>query len=343
VRATLQDVARKVGLSTTTVSLVLNNKPNRISEGTRRKILAAARELNYRPNHIAVSMVTRQTQTLGLILPDISNPFFAELARVIEDECSRYGYSVLYGNTHGSVKRDFEYLNIFLDRSVDAVIMSLSNSFGPDDSKRFLDIVKSANVPVIMVDRTPDAPGIVSVVLDHRLGGYLAAKHLLSLGHKRIGCISGPENVPGAVQRLEGFKNALEEAKIPFDSGLVYTGDFSAESGSRALPCLLDQNVTAVFACNDMMALGVYRACRLYGIRIPDDISVVGFDDIYLSDFLDPPLTTVAQPIEDMGRECVRQAMAAIKSGTAGSGAFVFRPVLKVRGSCTQYTKGGNS
>jgi len=175
-RATLQDVAKKVGLSTTTVSLVLNNKPNRISEATKEKILAAARELNYRPNHIAVSMVTKETKTIGLILPDISNLYFSELARVIEDGCNKHGYNVLYGNTHDSVKRDFEYLNIFLDRNVDAIIMSLSNSFGLEDQKQFSRILANTNVPIIMVDRTLDTQGIVSVVLDHKQGGYLATK-----------------------------------------------------------------------------------------------------------------------------------------------------------------------
>lgn len=341
-RVTLHDVAKKVGLSTTAVSLVLNNKPNRISQATKEKIFAAARELNYRPNHVAVSMVTGRTRTFGLILPDISNPFFSELARAIEDECSSYGYNVLYGNTYGSARRDFEYLNMFLDRNVDAVIMALSGSYGEEDKNEFTKILSSAGVPVVMVDRTLDAPGIVNVMLDHRLGGYLATKYLLNLGHRRIGCISGPPDIPVAVQRLEGYKMALEEEQIPFDPDLVYSGDFGPESGGRALPFLLGRNVTAIFACNDMMALGVYRACRLYGLRIPADLSLVGFDDIYLSDFLDPPMTTVAQPISEMGRECVRQAMAAISNGAGGGSAIVFRPVLKVRGSCRPYTKEGN-
>lgn len=336
-RATLQDVAKKVGLSTTTVSLVLNNKPNRISEATKEKILAAARELNYRPNHIAVSMVTKETKTIGLILPDISNLYFSELARVIEDECNKHGYNVLYGNTHDSVKRDFEYLNIFLDRNVDAIIMSLSNSFGLEDQKQFSRILANTNVPIIMVDRTLDTQGIVSVVLDHKQGGYLATKHLLSLGHRRIGCVSGPANVPSAIQRLEGYKQALLEEQIPFDPDWVYTGDFRVESGSRALPYLLGQNVSAIFACNDMMALGIYRESRLYNLRIPNDLSLVGFDDIFLSDFLDPPLTTVAQPIADIGKECVKQAMVALNNEATDGGTFVFKPVLKVRGSCRPY------
>lgn len=335
-RATIQDVAKRVGISTTAVSLVLNNRPNRISRKTRAKILAAAQELNYRPNHIAVSMVTKATRTIGLILPDISNLYFSELARVIEVQCSHYGYNVMYGNTRDSVARDFEYLNLFLERNVDAIIMVPSNFFGPEDKKKFCGILAGTDVPIIMADRALDLPGIVSVVPDHRLGGYLAARHLLNLGHKRIGCISGPENIPSAVQRLEGYKQALQEDQIPFDPNLVYTGDYRVESGSRALPYLLDQNVTAIFACNDMMALGVYRESRLYHLLIPDDLSIVGFDDIYLLDYLDPPLTTVAQPIADIGKECVRQAIAALNHESVGDN-FVFQPILKVRGSCKPY------
>ena len=179
--------------------------------------------------------------------------------------------------------------------------------------------------------------GYCSVVLDHKLGGYLATKHLLSLGHRRIGCVSGPANVPSAIQRLEGYKQALLEEQIPFDPDWVYTGDFRVENGSRALPYLLGQNVSAIFACNDMMALGIYRESRLYNLRIPNDLSLVGFDDIFLSDFLDPPLTTVAQPIADIGKECVKQAMLALNNEATDGGTFVFKPVLKVRGSCRPY------
>ncbi len=333
-RATIQDVAKKVGLSTTTVSLVLNNKPNRISEAAKKEILKAARELNYRPSHIAVSMVTKETHTIGLVLPDISNLYFSELAKVIEEESYKYGYNVLYSNTQDSAKRDLEYLNIFLDRNADAIIMAASNSFNEEDKDKFLEAVGSCSVPIIMVDRVFNEPGITSVVLDQQLGGYLATKYLLGLGHLRIGCVSGPPNIPGAVSRLQGYKQALDEAHIPFEPDLVYTGDFHVESGSRALPYLLGQNVTAIFACNDMMALGIYRESRHYHLRIPNDLSVIGFDDIFLSDFLDPPLTTVAQPIADIGKECVRQVMAILNKESDPGQTFVFKPVLKVRGSC---------
>jgi len=334
-RPTIKDVAKAVGISTTTVSLVLNNKPNRISKMKKAEIIKAASELNYRPNRIAVSMVTKETHTIGLILPDISNLYFSELAKIIEEEFRKYGYTVLYGNTSDSVEYDFEYLNIFIDSNVDAVIMVLSASFSEENKIRFHQIIDNNPVPIIILDRSINDKNMKSILLDQQLGGYLATTYLIHLGHRKIGCITGPKNMSSANERVNGYILALSEAGIPFDENLIIEGDFSVESGMRALPYLLGQSVTAVFASNDMMAIGIYRECNRFNVKIPQDLSIVGFDDIFLSEFIDPPLTTISQPIDKIAKEAVNQILLLLHGDASDKNDVIFKPVLKVRGSAT--------
>lgn len=338
-RTTVKDVAKAVGLSTTTVSLVLNNKPNRIPKATREIVLKAAKDLHYRPNHIAVSMVTKKTHTIGLILPDISNLYFSELAKVIEEQFHKYGYNVLYGNTNGTLEHDFEYLNLFIDRSVDAIIMTVSSNYSEKELKSLHEIAEMNNVPIMMVDRTLDDPRFMSVLLDQKLGGYLATNYLINLGHRRIACITGPKNLRISIERLEGYKSALQDAGLPFDPALVSEGDFSVDSGVQALPYILGQNATAVFSLNDMMAIGIYRECRRYHLSIPQDLSIVGFDDIFIDEFLEPPLSTIAQPVVEIGEYAVKKMMTVLEGEEDASCAdtMIFKPALKVRGSALKF------
>jgi len=333
-RATIKDVAAAAGVSTTAVSLVLNGKSGKISEKTRKQILDAVEKLNYRPNHIATSMVTKTTQTIGLVLPDISNIYFAELSKLIEQACYSYGYNVLYGSTHDMARRDIDYINIFLDRNVDAIIVILSNSID-DHVNDIQKIISTTDTPFIVVDRMLDINVGTTIVVDHKLGGYLATKHLINLGHRSIGCITGPKNVYSSIERLNGYMEALTEANIPIQENLIYEGNFHRESGMEALPYLLGRGVTAIFAFNDMMALGVYKQASYYNLSIPDNLSLVGYDDIFVSDFITPPLTSVEQPVKKLADEAVKQVMKAIKNKPKKQNKelLVFDPVLKVRGS----------
>lgn len=330
---TIKDVAAKCGLSVTTVSLVLNNRPNRISEKNKEIILKTAKELNYQPNQLAVSMVTKKTNTIGLILPDIGNLYFAELAKKIEAECSLNGYTVIYGNTSDDVNRDFLYLNTFLNQKVDALLVVHSNYFGIEEQKRFLQTIKNNRIPVLAVDRTFESSQIPTVMIDQRVGGYMATKHLLSLGHRRIGCITGIPSVNSSIERLQGYKMVLEEAGIEFDDRLVYSGDFRPQSGATALPVLLKQGVSAIFACNDMMAMGVYQACIENKIRIPRDLSVIGFDNVFFTEFIDPPLTTIIQPVAEIGRQAAKQVIHMIQGNHLYSENTVLLPKLLIRNS----------
>ena len=331
-RATIKDVAARAGVSTTAVSLVLNGKNSKISDKTRQQILEAVDELDYRPNHIAMSMVTKTTRTIGLVIPDISNIYFSELSKLIEQSCYSKGYNVLYGNTHDMANRDIDYINIFLDRNVDAIIVILSNSID-EHLNDIQKIITRTDTPFIVVDRKLDINAGTTIVVNQKLGGYLATQHLINLGHRSIGCITGPKNVYSSIERLNGYKQALEEANIPVQEQLIFEGDFHRESGMEALPYLLGRGVTAIFAFNDMMALGVYKQASYYNLSIPDNLSLVGYDDIFISDFITPPLTSIEQPVKSLADEAVTQVMNAIQNKDNKKEIFTFDPVLKVRGS----------
>lgn len=332
VRVTIKDVAKEAGVSITSVSLVLNGNYDKVSDETKKRIIDVANNLKYRPNHIAMSMVKKTTKTIGLILPDISNIYFSELAKQIEQECYALGYNMLYGNTQDKAARDIEYINIFLDRNVDAIIMILSNTIDKH-LKEIESIIKSTDTPILILDRKILANRCINVLVNQKLGGYMATKHLINLGHTSIGCITGPKNTYSAEERLEGYKSAMLENNIPIKPELIVQGDYHRESGLLALPALLGQGVTAIFACNDMMALGVYKQAVNYNINIPQDLSVIGFDDIFIADFLIPPLSSIAQPSDKLAKVVVEQALMAINDHEYKNNVIVFDPILMIRGS----------
>lgn len=331
-RVTIKDVAKEAGVSITSVSLVLNGNYDKVSAETKQRILEVAAKLKYRPNHIAMSMVKKTTKTIGLVLPDISNIYFSELAKQIEQECYALGYNMLYGNTQDRASRDIEYINIFLDRNVDAIIMVLSNTIDKHLAE-IESIINSTDTPILILDRKILANKCTNVLVNQKLGGYIATKHLIDLGHTSIGCISGPTNTYSGEERLEGYKTAMADHDIPIRPELIVEGNYHRESGMKALPSLLGQGVTAIFACNDMMALGVYKQAVNYNISIPQDLSVIGFDDIFIADSLIPPLSSIAQPSARLAKVVVEQALAAINDPDHKNEVIVFDPILMIRGS----------
>jgi LacI family transcriptional regulator len=338
-RVTIKDVAKACGISITTVSLVLNQKECRVSEPTRKRILDAAKRLNYRPNKLAVGLVTRKTHTIGLIVPDISNFHFAELCKVIEQECQAKGYIVLLGGYGDSDEQAFEYFNAFLDKGIEGLVFA--KPFGQKLSEideRCFDLAERAGLPLVTLNKGKQGPTTRAVEFDFRKGGYLATRHLVELGHRKIGCITGPLALRSALDRLKGYEKALREGRLPYDEALVYEGSFNLESGQKALPYLLGKGVTAIFASNDMMALGVYKTAREYGLKIPSDISLVGFDDLFIDEFLEVPLTTVVHPSKELGRESTRQLFAMIEGRAAVSAQLNPEPVLKARASTARYS-----
>lgn len=313
-QATIKDVARKAGVSITTVSFVLNNSNPRISAETRERVLQAVKELDYHSNKLAASMVTRKSNILGLVIPDTRNVFFTELARLVTEEARKSGYAVLYGGAENDASRDIDYIHMFVDHRVDGIIIARSAPSEQDKKENeMLDYLKKLDIPFLLVDRMVEGSRCEAVIPDHRYGGYAATRHLISLGHTRIGCLTGPANLPTSMQRLQGYRDALEEAELPFYPELIFESNYTMEHGREALEYFRRQKASAIFCFNDMMALGLYRELPSYGMSVPEDISIVGYDNISFSDIVNPPLTTVSQPIAIMASLVVSRLVGLLE------------------------------
>lgn len=327
---TIQEVARKAGVSPTTVSHVINNS-RVVSAETRLRVEAAMEELHYRPNALARSLRRGQTHTLGLILPDISNPFFAEIGHSIETAAFEQGYSVILCNTEGDLDKEDLYVDVLSKKQVDGMIFVAAGD--QTDSLRAL---LRHEVPVVVVDRDLPEVEVDAVLADSRQGGYLATQHLIALGHRRIGCIAGPFHLTPSAQRVTGYREALLDAHLLADDDLIKRGDFHPESGYRAARSLLERRdaPAAIFACNDLMALGALRAAAESGRQVPADLAIVGFDDIELASYTSPPLTTIAQPKADLGRLAVQWLIEHIADKSRPARRELLPTRLIVRGTC---------
>jgi LacI family transcriptional regulator len=328
--ATIREVAGRAGVSPTTVSHVVN-ATRFVSHEIRTRVKEAMAELGYHPNAVARSLRRGRTHTLGLILPDSANPYFAELGRGIEAAAFGRDHSVVLCNTEGEELRERVYVDLLTRRQVDGLL------YVPAGSR--VDVLRDLlrqPLPVVLVDR--DLPGApIDVVLsDKRSGAYLATRHLIALGHRRIGCIGGPSSLLMSGQRLQGYRDALAEAAIPVDEGLVLRGDYHPQSGWAAARSLLASPVppTAIFAANDLMAIGVLRAAGELGRRVPDDLAVVGFDDIELASYTTPPLTTVSQSASEVGRAAVEILLQRLADPARPPVRRTLETRLVVRASC---------
>ncbi|MCC8059406.1 MAG: LacI family transcriptional regulator [Clostridiales bacterium] len=334
-RVTIKDVALRANVSITAVSLVLNNKGSAIPKETQNRIYLAAKELNYRPNQLALGLVQKRTRIIGLIIPDNDNLFFSTYSNYLMKAASELGYNLILGNADNDVLRVIETMQMFEDRLMDAIILAQSEFPNPEDSQKCLQAISKIQIPVILIDRLDLSSPFEYAVLDHELGGKMAAQYLLERGHRQIGFITGPLSFSSCSKRLEGYKTALEEFGVPFNHNLIYEGPISTETAISALPVLLGQSCTAICAFNDMMAYGIYRELQNYGLSVPYDISIVGFDDLLFSEYTNPPLTTIAQPLDKISRFVMQHLHQLIEFPDKGHPLtqHVFKPVLKARGS----------
>jgi LacI family transcriptional regulator len=326
---TIREVAESAGVSYATVSHVINNT-RLVSPETRERVLAAMAALNYRPNALARSLRQGKTNTIGLVLPDSANPFFAEISRCIEDETFKKGYSVFLCNTELDTQRELFYVDVLSKKQVDGIIFVAAG-----DQADSLEFLVSRNMPVVMIDRDVPNVEVDAVLTDHQLGGYLATRHLLELGHTRIACIAGPSSITPSAERIIGYRKALEEAGLPYDEKLVLRGDYHAQSGMDITHTILrmDPRPTAIFALNDLMALGALRAAAEAGCSVPSDLAVVGYDDLELSHFTNPPLTTIAQPKTEIGAQAVDLLVDRMSRKDRSPSRVVLPPELIVRRS----------
>lgn len=335
---TIRDVAERAGVSASTVSHVIN-QTRRVRADTRERVLQAMHELDYQPNRLARSLRNRRTQTLGVLLPNNANPFFALVLGGIEAAAYDHDYNVILGNANDDPARELAYLDILLSKQVDGVVLV---STGADP--QVLDFLAARNTPVVMVDRSPgdayeDFP-VDTVFTENMQGGLLATEYLIGLGHQRIACISGPSRINSSAARVVGYRQALAAAGLACDERLIVTGDFQHESGYRACEALLrlPDPPTAIFVCNDLMAVGALCAIHEAGLRVPDDVSVVGFDDVPLASFTVPRLTTVAQPAHELGVRAVTLLVRRIMKRDVPAHHELLPVALIKRDSCQPYS-----
>ncbi len=294
---TIRDVAARAGVSSTTVSHVIN-KTRPVSDILRTRVEAAMAELGFQPNALARSLRRKRTHTLGMIVPDSANPFFAEVGRGIEDTSFASGYSIILCNSDGDRNRELLYLDLLVQKQVDGVLLVPTG-----DHAELAAHLRTRNIPVVVIDRdVSDAP-IDRAYIDNVAGGCVATRHLLDLGHRRIGYIGGPPHLSPVPGRGAGYLRALEEAGIPIDDRLIVAGSFQDVGGYEGTQSLLalPDRPTAIFAGNDLMAIGALAAARDANIAVPAELSIVGFDDIHLAGYINPPLTTIAQPKYELG------------------------------------------
>ena len=294
--ATIKDVAALAGISYTTVSHVVN-KTRPVSEEVRIKVEAAIKTLDYVPSAVARSLKAKTTATIGLLVPNSLNPYFAELARGIEDYCERNGYCVILCNSDDNPDKQRSYLRVLLEKRIDGLIVA---SAGGDAG--LAEGLAGVRTPMVIVDRGLQGVNTDLVRIDHEYGAYLATRHLLELGHRDIATIGGPAGTSVAQMRLAGYRRALQEAGVEVSRERVLESDFTSTGGYTAAATLLEKNPpTAIFAGNDMIGFGVLRAAAERNIRVPADLSVIGFDDIQMSRYVYPALTTVGQSILQLG------------------------------------------
>ena len=328
--ATIVDVARRARVSPSTVSHVVNGT-RFVSADARARVQRAIDALGYRPNGLARSLRRGQSRTLGLILPDSANPFFAEIGREIETSAFERGYSVVLCNTENDREKERLYVNVLVRNQVDGIILVATGN-----RSNLLQSLLPGKLPLVILDREASSPGLDSVIADHFSGGLLATHHLASLGHRRIGCIAGPSRLSSSEQRVRGYRKALERSGLCVEEDLIRQGDFHPQSAWSAARTLLSlpRPPTAIFACNDLMAFGVLRAADELGRRVPRDLAVVGYDDIELSRYSIPPLTTVVQPKREMAQEALRLLTRRIGAGSRKPERRLLPVSLEVRQTC---------
>lgn len=334
---TIRDIARVAGVSATTVSVVLRNKECRVSEKTKQRIQEAAREMGYVPNQVAVSLVTKKTNTIGLIYSNMLNPFYAELAAGVERNARMNGYSLLICNCDEQVDRCVDNINLLEGRHIDGFVLQPPETINanPERLRTLQQKLEQCTTPYVILDRAIHDIFHDYVAADHQLGGFLATDHLVRMGHSRIGCITGSLSDYGSKRRLAGYKDVLDANNIPFDQDLVYEGLHQVESGYRGAMELFKKDVTAIFAFSDWAAVGVQRAAAERGVAIPRDLSLVGYDDSSIANLCSVPLTTIRQPIELIGRGACDILMDRINNLARPHNNTFYPPALIQRSSCS--------
>lgn len=333
---TIRDVAKEAGVSISTVSRVLNNE-DIVNEDTRKKVLEATKKLNYSPNLLARSLITKSTQLIGLIVPDITNPFFPELAKGVEITAHFYGYNVILCNTEANIQNEKKYLEMLQQRRIDGLIFLVFSQELEAQLKKL-----RPQLPIVLGELPSNDTRFDAVFTDNVLGVEKAVKHLIGLGHQKIGIVTGPLWLKSSQDKLQGFRNELLENRLNFDPQSIKESNSRLEGGYEAMKELLalPDRPTAVIFGNDLMAIGAMKALDEMKIKIPEDIAIVGYDDIPLASYSQPPLTTIAQPKFEIGRLTLELLLDKIE-GKKGNEYehIVLEPRLVIRESTVNYSR----
>ncbi len=334
--ATMKDIARLAGVSTSTVSHVIN-KSRFVSDEIAERVNNAAQQLNYAPSALARSLKMNRTKTIGMLVTTSTNPFFGEVVKGVERSCYHQGYNLILCNTEGDNQRMKASINTLLQKRVDGLLLMCSTLEGErlDVFDRYPDI------PIVVMDWGPILFASDKIQDNSLQGGYMAAKHLIECGHKEIGCITGPLIRHQAQMRYEGYKRALAEAGIAINPDWIVESDFECEGGYQAFEKLYQRGKlpSALFVSNDMMAMGVIQAASQRGLRVPDDLSLIGYDDVHIAKFMTPALTTIHQPKYRLGKAAVDTLLYRLENPDATAQVVQLEPTLVVRSSVCSLNK----
>ena len=308
---TIKDIAKRLNLSYSTVSRALNSS-SLVNSKTMKLIKEEAKRMGYTPNALARGLVLQKSGIIGMVIPDITNPFFPAIARGAEDEASERGYNLLICNSDWNVDMETRHLSLIEERKVEGLILSSINV-----QNKYLEKIIDQGYPLVFISRVYPGVNVNFVGVDTEYGGYLAGKHLAELGHRRMAFIGGSFNVDSVQGRYKGFRKALDENGIAFDEANAIEGEFNIESGyEKALTLLKNKGkVTGIFAANGLIAVGVIRAAREFGYLIPEELSIIGYDDIFLASLPGIELTTIFQEKRNMGKLAAQLLLDEIETG----------------------------
>lgn len=325
----IAEIAAICNVSKATVSRVINNNPQGVGEETRARVLETIRRLNYRPNALARSVATSQSRMIGVVVPDVSNFFYPKLIRGITDCMDTKGYSVIVANSDYDPKREAEQLLSMVDKRVDGILLCSGVS-----NKKFLSEFRSYHIPMGLVGRTFDSSlSDVSISGDNVRGAMKSAEYLIRSGNRRIVYVEGNPDISGSRQRMEGYRKAHEEAGLPVQEELLLHGGYSIDYGRQAAAQLLENRVAfdAIMTGSDLIAIGIVFQLLQSGVRVPEDVEVVGFDDIELASVIDPPLSTISKPHYDMAWHIASQLLKVIGGEPVPLSHTVVEPQLVLR------------
>ncbi|GAA3543939.1 substrate-binding domain-containing protein [Zobellella aerophila] len=328
--ATIKDVAAQAGVSISTVSHVLNGT-RKVSDSARLRVEEAVSRLHYAPNSVARSLKMNNTRTIGMLVTTSAHPFFAEVVQAVEDLCFELGYSLILCNTENQPERQLMHVRMLMEKRVDGLLIICTDT--PPALQALLQ--QHRQLPLVMLDWSRES-NIADIIHDNaHIGGYLAGKYLIEQGHRNFACISGHLTKGTSQLRLEGFKKALSEVGLTLPASAIVEGDFESESGYRGMQQLLRQKspMTAVFAFSDTMAFGAICAITQAGLRVPQDISVLGYDDVNMARFTSPPLTTISHPKRTLGRWALELLLKRIQAKDHRQAQLELTPRLVVRDS----------